>query len=298
MSQKPTRGIAETRYPISAADRESEKAVLSDLGMHFVNTTGSVRDAYDNMAAATPIAERIILSEIDQHDVRGLWVRPEEAPSDRAILFFHGGAYILGSAKAYSGLASQLAVRTGISTFVLDYPLAPEHPFPAAFDAATASRRWLGGQGYDQVALAGDSAGAGLAFGVMSPADGLPRVAAVVAFSPWTDLAFTGASFNDPATYDPIFPSPEILANAASTYLAGADPKDGRALPMFSIPEIVPPLLIQLGSDERLLDDARHYADAAAARGGKVILEIYEGLHHVLWNLKVRAMRWISPPLS
>ena len=281
MKQNTTHSMVLTRRPISEADREREKSVLANLESHFIQMTGTMREAYDDMTAMTPLADRIILSEIDYHEVKGWWVCPKGAPVDRAILFLHGGAYMLGSAKAYRGLASQLAVRTGVSTFVLDYPLAPKHPFPAAFLAVSAARRWLREQGYGRLALVGDSAGAGLALGTMVSEDARQQVNAVVAFSPWIDLTFAGASFSDPATYDPIFPSPQILRNAANTYLAGADPRDGRASPLYSVPEAMPPLLIQAGTDELLFDDAQRYAEVVAARGSEVILTIYEGLHHV-----------------
>ena len=132
-----------------------------------------------------------------------------------------------------------------------------------------------------QVALVGDSAGGGLALSVLADAATTsPAIAAVAVFSPWLDLAMTGASFASPDIHDPIF-QPEMLAGPAGAYLAGADPKDGRASPLYAVPEVLPPLLIQVGADEILLDDARRYAQAAADKGGEVRLDIFEGLHHV-----------------
>jgi len=190
-------------------------------------------------------------------------------------------AYVLGSAKAYRGLASQVAARAGVAAFVADYPLAPEHVFPAAPKAAAALRRWLGAQEVSQIALVGDSAGGGLALSVLSDATTTsPAIAAVCVFSPWLDLALTGASFVSPDSHDPIF-KPEMLAGPAMAYLAGADPKDGWASPLYAVPEVLPPLLIQVGGDEILLDDARRYAQAAAEKGGEVQLDVFEGLHHV-----------------
>jgi len=131
-----------------------------------------------------------------------------------------------------------------------------------------------------QVALVGDSAGGGLALGLAGEANAAPAIAAIAVFSPWVDLAMTGASISDPAIHDPIF-QPPMLAGPAAAYLAGADPKDGRASPLYAVPQTLPPLLIQVGGDEILLDDARRYAKAAAARGGEVRLDVFEGLHHV-----------------
>src|SRR5579871_3084146 len=197
MTQTSLTGVIETRHAISETDRQAEAALLAATEAHFANFPGTIREAYDAMTA-TPIVPGVALAQVEGQ-VQGWWVRPHGAPGDRAILFIHGGAYMLGSAKAYRGFASELAVRTGVAAFVLEYPLAPEHPFPAAYDAAVAARRWLGRQGFGQIALAGDSAGAALALGAMADEDESSRVASVIAFSPWTDLALTGASFNSPA---------------------------------------------------------------------------------------------------
>ena len=233
------------------------------------------------MTEWTPIADGLTLDVVAERDARGWWVRPSDAPADRVILFIHGGAYALGSAKAYRGFVSQMVSRTGVAAFVLDYPLAPEHPFPAAYEAVVAARRWLGGQGFDRVALVGDSAGGGLALATLRSAiDMLPSVTAVVVFSPWTDLALSGKSMHAPEERDPIF-QPAVLAGAARTYLGGADPKDHRASPLYGIPAELPSIAIQVGAAELLLDDARRYAALAAESGGEVTLEIFEGLHHV-----------------
>jgi len=271
----------ETWHALSDDERQIEQAVLAGIHELFSNPTGDQRETYDTLITRTPIADGVTLEAIDRDGVSGWWVRPTGAPADRAILFLHGGAYMLGSAKAYRGLASQVAVRAGVAAFVADYPLAPEHVFPAATEAAAVLRRWLGRQGVSQVALVGDSAGGGLALSVLGDtATTSPAIAAIAVFSPWLDLAMTGASVASPDIHDPIF-QPEMLAGPAGAYLAGADPRDGRASPLYDVPEVVPPLLIQVGGDEILLDDARRYAQAAADKGGEVRLDIFEGLHHV-----------------
>ncbi len=273
--------LIETRRPLSQDERAIEQVVLAEVRQHFAGFVGSTRDAYDAMTAQTPIADGVELEAVDRDGVQGWWVRPAKAPEDRAILFLHGGAYMLGSAKAYRGLASQVAIRTGVAVFLPDYPLAPEHPFPAAPDTVIAARRWLARQGVAEVALAGDSAGGALALVALGQQDGtLPAVASVVLFSPWLDLAFTGPSFTSPDIHDPIF-QPQLLEGAAAAYLGGADPKEGRASPLYAVPETLPPIAIQVGADELLLDDATRYAAAAAEKGGEVRLDIFEGLHHV-----------------
>lgn len=283
LQQESTLGLplAENLHPLSNEERALEHATLERIGRHFKSSTGSRREIYDAMTELTPIASDVSCEAVDDGLIRGWWVRPVDAPSDRAILFIHGGAYMLGSARGYRGLVSQIAIRTGIAAFALEYPLAPEHPFPGAFDTSVQARRWLGSQGFQQIALVGDSCGRGLILATLNEnIDGSPRVACAVVFSPWTDLALSGPSFNDPATIDPIF-QPAMVAAAASAYLGSADPKDPRASPLYGVPEGLPPLLVQVGSHELLLDDARHYAKLAALKGGKVQLDVFEGLHHV-----------------
>lgn len=281
MTISPNSRLLETRHALSEDERPIEQAVLSAVSQHFAGFQGSLREAYDAKIAQTPLADGIGVEVVDQEILKGWWIRPAGAPEGKAVLFLHGGAYMLGSAAAYRGFASQIAARTGITTFVADYPLAPEQPFPAAFDSALQARHWLGTQGFRQVAMVGDSAGGALALATLQETDvSLPDVPAVAVFSPWLDLAFTGRSFNDPATRDPIF-QPQILTGAAAAYLNGTDPRDGRASPLYAVPARLPPLAIQVGTDELLLDDAIRYARAAAENGGEVRLDIYEGLHHV-----------------
>jgi epsilon-lactone hydrolase len=274
-------GLVETRHALSEDERQIEQAILAGIGQHFASFVGSRRETYDAMIAQTPIADGVTLEAVDQNDAQGWWVRPAGAAADRAILFLHGGAYMLGSAQAYRGFVSQIAVRAGVAAFVADYPLAPEHPFPAAYLATIAARRWLQSQGVAQFALVGDSAGGALALAVLGEPDmNGPAVAAVVVFSPWIDLALTGPTFSSPDTHDPIFQR-EILSGAAAAYLRGADPRDGRASPLYAVPKTLPPLAIQVGADELLLDDSTRYAALAAGKGGEVHLDVFEGLHHV-----------------
>ena len=283
MTNSSTMGLVESRHALSDDERQTEQVVLSAIHQLFAGFAGSRREAYDAMTAQTPIADGVTSTLVNQHEARGWWVRPAGAPVDRAILFLHGGAYMLGSAEAYRGFASQIAARAGVAAFVADYPLAPEHPFPAAYEAAVAARRWLATQGIAQIALVGDSAGGALALAALGkPETNAPAVASIVVFSPWIDLGLIGPSFANPDTHDPIF-QPELLAGAAATYLGAADPRDGRASPLYAVPDELPPLAIQVGADELLLDDARRYAAAAAAapNGGEVRLDVFEGLHHV-----------------
>ncbi|WP_416413777.1 alpha/beta hydrolase fold domain-containing protein [Pantoea sp. App145] len=270
----------ETRHPLSAHDRTLEPQIIAAMDQLRANFSGTMREMYDQMLAGTPMAPGIVTERIDQDGIQGWWVKPEQQTDSRAVVFIHGGGYTLGSAIAYRGFASQLATRTGIATFVPDYPLTPEHPFPAAPKALARIPGWLATQGMTQLTLVGDSAGGALVLGLLQNPQVAADVASAVVFSPYLDLAFTGDSFNNPATHDPIF-HPEILTQLAGIYLNGTPATNGLASPLYDVPERLPPLAIQVGTDELLLDDATRYAAAAAVRGDEVRLDIYEGMHHV-----------------
>jgi acetyl esterase/lipase len=195
------------------------------------------------------------------------------------IIFIHGGGYGLGSAKAYRNFASQIALRTSVSVFVLDYPLAPEAVLPKALNLAVQTISHL--RRRYKVAVVGDSAGGGLA--LAATANLIRRgesVASVVAFSPWVDLTLGGNTMRSMAIGD-ISLDPEYLRHSAVQY-AGPNPlnhADGS--PLFGIPPDMPPALIQVGTDEVLLDDAIRYTNVASLLANDVELEIWEGMHHV-----------------
>ena len=263
------------------ADRRIAGEMLAQGRAGAATFSGTRRELYDAMTAQTPIAPDVGFSEVQAEPVSGWWVRPTGASDGRAILFLHGGGYSLGTANAYRGLASQIAARSGVAVFVADYPLAPEAPFPAAYDAGLRAFDWIARDAGRRVALAGDSAGGGLALALLGHSDTVAtRAAAIATFSPWTDLALAGASFNDPRTIDPIF-NRETVSTLAKAYLSGADARDGRASPLYRISPQLPPTLIQVGTHELLLDDAKRYAVEAERRGAQVRVRIYEGMHHV-----------------
>jgi len=269
-----------TKHPLRDGERERQIALLKRNATVMNEYGGNRRGGYAAVAAYTPQANGVAFSEELTEQASGWWSIPEQASRDRAILFIHGGGYHLGDASSYRGFTSQLAARTKCAVFSADYPLSPENRFPAAFDAAVKARKWLSSQAFSQIALVGDSAGGGLALATLNEPPSGSTVSSIVVFSPWTDLALTGASFNDPETKDPIF-TPSMLATLATSYLSGADPRDRRASPLYVVPARIPPLAIQVGSDELLLDDSLRYAHLAAEKGGIVALDIFLGMHHV-----------------
>jgi acetyl esterase/lipase len=184
------------------------------------------------------------------------------------------------SGTCYGGLVSQIAARAQVATFALDYPLAPEAQLPDALDLAVATLARLS-RDHSAVAIAGDSAGGGLALATAGRAhrEGL-KVAALAAFSPWTDLSLGGASVRENAIGDPLL-DPGYLRASAAAYLGSATPDDPSASPLFGDMDDLPPLLIQVGTDEILLDDSRRFAAAVEKAGGTVQLEVWQGMHHV-----------------
>ena len=217
--------------------------------------------------------------------VDGEWISPANAPEDKAILYFHGGGFRIGSVSSHRDLIAQIALASGRRVLAINYRLAPEHPFPAALDDAIAAYGWMLDRGLKSgnVAFAGDSAGGNLVLVAMVAMRerGLPLPAAAVLMSPWTDLAATGASYVSRAEADPIHQRPMILA-LAKNYLGGqGDPYDPLVSPLYADLSGLPPLLIQVGDRETVLDDSVMLADMARAAGVDVDLQVWDDMIHV-----------------
>jgi epsilon-lactone hydrolase len=204
------------------------------------------------------------------------------------ILYFHGGAYALGSAAQSAGVAAQLARRSGARAISVEYALAPENPYPAGLNDAVAAYRALLDDGVpaDGIVLAGESSGGGLALATVLEitAAGLPRPAAVYVASPWVDLTLTGTSMTTKADADPSVTA-EGLQRRAGEYAGSHDRGTDRISPVFANLAGFPPLLIQVGGNEVLLDDATRLATRAAADGVPVTLEVTPEVPHVFVGL-------------
>ncbi|MFJ8628978.1 alpha/beta hydrolase [Kitasatospora sp. NPDC093550] len=208
-----------------------------------------------------------------------------DGPGGGTILYFHGGGFVFGSPETALSLTGNLVTRTGLPAFSLDYRLAPEHPFPAAPDDALNAYRDLLDRGEDPatVVLAGDSAGGGLAVTTCLAARdaGLPLPAAVLAFSPSADATRTGESMDTKEGIDPIF-TREALAHTGAMYLADADPRHPLLSPAVHADLTgLPPMLIQVGANEVLLDDSTRLAARASAAGVDVVLDVTADAPHV-----------------
>ncbi len=213
---------------------------------------------------------------------------PASRPN-RNVLYLHGGGYVSGAPAYYRHFTWRIADAVGARVWALEYRLAPEHPFPAALEDAIAGYTWLADNTADagQLFVMGDSAGAGLALCLLLKLrdDGRPLPGAAVAMSPWTDLALTGRSLTSNAAADPMLNAGH-LPGLAHYYLAGADPRTPYASPLYGDPAGLPPVLIQVGGDEILRDDAVRMAEKLRRDNPRSKLEIWPRMPHT-WQLFV-----------
>jgi acetyl esterase/lipase len=236
-----------------------------------------------------PLPAHTVIEPVNADGVQGEWVRARTVTPRHTIYYLHGGGYIFGTLATYRALNATLAKEAEAQVFALTYRLAPEHRFPAAVEDAAAGYRWLLEQGVrpENLLIAGDSAGGGLALATLLKlrAEQTPLPAAALCFSPWTDLAVTGASIKTNEACDPIFYGTSIKC-LAPIYLGGTAPTEPLASPLYGDLAGLPPLLIFVSDTEVLLDDATRLAQKAQAAGVSVDLQIWHDLPHV-WPIFV-----------
>ena len=229
----------------------------------------------------------VTCTPVDAGGVSAEWSVADGADQDKVILYVHGGGYVMGSAGSHRDMTGRLSQTAGARVLSLNYRLAPEHPFPAPVDDAVAAYRWLLGQGIQasNIAIAGDSAGGGLAFAALIAIRdaGEPVPAAGIGISPWVDMEGTGESMTTRAAVDPVVQK-EGLLGMAKIYLGGADPKNPLAAPLHANLAGLPPLLIQVGDAETLLNDATRITERARKADVDVTLKVWDEMPHV-WHL-------------
>ncbi|HEY0420535.1 MAG TPA: alpha/beta hydrolase, partial [Acetobacteraceae bacterium] len=217
------------------------------------------RAGFDAMAQAFGLAADVATEKVSANGVPAEWTATPGARRDRAILYVHGGGYVIGSLDSHRHLVSELGRAAGMRALALDYRLAPENPFPAPVEDTVAGYRFLLASGLapEGIVLAGDSAGGGLVVAALLAIReaGLPRPAGGWCISPWVDMEGIGGSMATLAGVDPMVQK-EGLLDMARMYLAGADPRSPLAAPLYAELRGLPPLLIQVGAAETLLDDA------------------------------------------
>jgi len=230
---------------------------------------------------------------ISMDGVRALVARPKGEQPAQSVLYLHGGGYCIGGPSTHKGLVTHLAVAADASVYVPEYRLAPEHPHPAALEDGLSAYRWmLDHQTLPRrISIAGDSAGGGLALvtALAIRDEGLPQPAAIVLISPWTDMSCDSASRTDNAKIDPMIRT-SWSQQCAALYLDGRPLDDPTCSPLFADHKSLPPILIQIGTDEVLFDDSAGLADKCRAAGVDVTLQVFDGMWHVFQS-SVGAMR-------
>ncbi len=272
---------------MSAHEREALIQMLRTGGPDLTAPLPEARANFEAMLAGSPIPDDVTFENANVGGVPGRWSTTPEALPGRVLLYLHGGGYIIGSSLGYRALSSSLARAAKARSLTLDYRLAPENPYPAAVDDALAAYKGLLAQGTSpgSIVIGGDSAGGGLTVATLIAARdaGLPMPAAALAISPWADMACTGSTYAAKAAEDPSI-NLDGLRAMAGTYLNGASSQSMLASPIYGNLAGLPPLLIQVGSLEILLDDSIRLAARAAEANVAVQLEVWSGLPHV-WHV-------------
>ncbi len=246
----------------------------------------AMRAGMEQMTGMLPLPPGLSLEPIAVNGIPAEWVSAPGAAADRAVLYLHGGGYVIGSIRTHRELAGRISAASGARCLVIDYRLGPESPFPAAVEDATSAYRWLIAAGFSpgKLAIAGDSAGGGLTVATLIALRdaGVALPATAVCISPWVDLEGMGESMTTKAALDPMVQR-EPLRQMAQLYLGGADARAPLASPLWGELRGLPPLLVQVGSAETLLDDSTRLAQRARAAGVEVELEIWPDMIHV-WH--------------
>ena len=256
-------------------------------------TIAERRAQYERAEKVFPTPPEIKVERVSAPTAPAEWLRPPSAAPGRVVLYLHGGGYVIGSPRSHRHLAAAVAGAAAASALLLDYRLAPEHPYPAAVDDAVAAYRRLLDQGAapGHVVVAGDSAGGGLTVATLLALREarVPLPAGGVCISPWVDLSCGGESYRTKAAVDPIVQRAGV-DQMARAYLGDTPPRTPLASPLFADLGGLPPLLIHVGSDEVLLDDAVQLADRARVAGVDATLEVWDRMIHV-WH-------WFLPMLD
>jgi len=235
-------------------------------------------------AQANQISKGVSVERFKVNEIPAAWIKPDDAQSDKVILHFHGGGYVLGGIDSSLAMCILMAQTLKMNVLLPEYRLAPENPFPAAVEDAVTAFKWLLAQGHDakNILISGDSAGGGLSLAaVMRLRDaGEPLPFAVACMSPWTDLTFTGKSYLTKEKVEPILRE-DVLRMWAEAYCGAENASHPRISPIYGNFRAFPPIFIQVGSDEILLDDSIRLAEKAKSDGAAVKFKIWEGMWHV-----------------
>jgi epsilon-lactone hydrolase len=267
---------------------EQLKNVIERIKSQPQNPNASIEKRRAGMERISEhVASDVTCEPVNAGGVPAEWIAAPGAVQDRVILYLHGGGYVIGSINTHRAMIARIARASNARALAIDYRLAPEHPFPAAVDDATAAYKWLLAEGYEpgKIVIAGDSAGGGLTLAALVALrdSGVPMPAGAVPISPWTDLEGTGESVRSRAAKDPMV-TQSNLAESAKQYYGAHDPRDPLVSPLHANFRGLPPMLIHVGDAEILLDDATRVAERAKQAGVDVELEVWDDMIHV-WHV-------------
>ena len=269
---------------MSTEQRENLEAVLRQSAFPVGGDVTEQRRLYHELSSAQPLPADVTVTAAALGGVPTAEITVDGIEPRHVVLYFHAGVYVMGDASLAADLASQVGRRTQAKVISVDYRLAPEHPYPAAVDDALAAYEALLQSGVDpsDIAFAGESAGGGLAIATLVNArdHGLPLPAAAFVMSPYADLSLAGTTMETRHEVDPLL-SREALQARVTDYTSGQDPALGLISPVFADLSDLPPLIIQAGTHEVLLDDALRLAQRAASADVEVTLDITPGVPHV-----------------
>jgi epsilon-lactone hydrolase len=269
---------------MSAEQRENLDAILRQSAFPAGSDVAELRRLLQELTSAQPLPAGVRVTAAVLGGVPAAEITVDGVEPRHVVLYFHGGVYVLGDAVSAAGLAAQIGRRTDATVISVDYRLAPEHPYPAAVDDALAAYQALldNGTAPSDIAFAGESAGGGLAIATLVSArdHGLPLPAAAYVMSPYADLTLAGTTMDTKSKADPLL-SRENLQARIPDYTAGHDPALALISPIFADLTGLPPLIIQAGTHEVLLDDAVRLARQAATADVAVTLDITPGVPHV-----------------
>jgi acetyl esterase/lipase len=269
---------------VSTEQRENLDAVLRQSAFPVDVDVSEQRRLLREVTSAQPLPADVTVTAAVLGGVPTAEITVDGVEAGHVVLYFHGGVYVLGDAFGAADLAAQIGRRTRARVISVDYRLAPEHPYPAAVDDALAAYQALldNGAAPSDIVFAGESAGGGLAVATLVNArdHGLPLPAAAFVMSPYADLTLAGTTMETKREVDPLM-SPENLRTRVTDYTAGQDATIGLISPVFADLSGLPPLLIQAGTHEVLLDDAVRLARQAATADVEVTLDLTPGVPHV-----------------
>jgi monoterpene epsilon-lactone hydrolase len=289
------RSIEEGTMPSTESDalRDHFQSMSDRMAANPEMELRTLRSMLEELADRAAEPTQVTYEEVDASGIPALWCQPLDAAGDRVILYTHGGGFVSNTMHSHRKLAAHLAKAAGAYALVIDYRLAPEHPFPAQLEDAVSAYRWLLDEGIEpgHIATAGDSAGGNLATAVVLKLreDGLPLPAAIVGLSPWYDMECNGPTLQSNAATDALVAEAVVESMSAMFLGEAGSRQDPLANPLYADAAGLPPIYLTAGTHEALQDNAERFADRAKNANVEVVLELEDGMQHVFQFMAGRA---------